>query len=428
MKKLFRKGIVAAACAATVIAGYGSAYAAGYTITDFYTMSTAVAPDYSYVPTSGKPTNRAYGVNDNGQVVGVLKGQFWDATAGRNVSKSTVIRWDLGTNGYTATNLGFPFGTSTVYNSVANGINYSGQIVGYTQFTSSKPHAWILNSDSSTVDLWSNRLSSPTIMTQTTATAINNSGVVVGYAGDSNSSGTYAYNTAFIYDSSKSSSLIRIPGATVGTGATAYSAATGINSNGLVTGYSTDANGNARAFLYDSIVGDATGFLSLGTLGGLTNSTSKGYGINLSGDVVGSSSDANGIQHAFLYTRADGTMIDLGALGGAGNTSQANAINNAGTIVGTSNSRAFMYSNGQMVDLNAMIDPSLGFSLVEATGINNLGQIVGWGTVTVNVDGTNYLQERAFALTPTPTPIPPAVFLFGSGLAGLGYFRRRRKA
>jgi probable HAF family extracellular repeat protein len=60
-------------------------------------------------------------------------------------------------------------------------------------------------------------------------------------------------------------------------------------------------------------------------------------------------------------------MIDLGTLGGATSSSIGKAINNHGQIVGSASSLspsdptgAFIYSNGQMTNLNSLIDPSLG--------------------------------------------------------------------
>src|ERR1700674_5082558 len=50
----------------------------------------------------------------------------------------------------------------------------------------------------------------------------------------------------------------------------------------------------------------------LGTLGG---GTSKGYGINESGQVTGVAVTASGALHAFLYAPGSG-MTDLGTLGG----------------------------------------------------------------------------------------------------------------
>jgi probable HAF family extracellular repeat protein len=406
MRNFRKKVFVVAACAAAMVSGYGSAHAADYTLTDFYKMSTDLFPTYAFDPNRGKPTNQAFSINDNGQVAGILKGQI------SSQSQTHVILWNnVGKSGTTASDLGFPLNPSTK-NSVPYDINLSGQIVGYSYWSGSTPHGWIYNSSSSIVDLYASR---PTGSMQTTATAINDSGVVVGYTGEG-STGLYAPTSAFIYDGSGTAT--RIPGATVGS-TSGSSSATAINNNGLVTGYST-ANGKAQAFIYDS--SDSSSIATpLGTLGGLT---SNGKAINDSGAVVGYSLLSDGVtSHAFLYE--NGQMNDLGALGGTANSSEANAINNKGVIVGNSNGHAFVYENGLMTDLNTLIDPSLGFTLINATGINNLGQIVGYGTVNVlYTDGKVYSQERAFALT--PTPIPAALPLFASGLAGMFFMRRKK--
>jgi probable HAF family extracellular repeat protein len=54
----------------------------------------------------------------------------------------------------------------------------------------------------------------------------------------------------------------------------------------------------------------------LGTLGG---GTSKGYGINASGQVTGEAVIAGGVFHAFVFTPGGG-MTDLGTLGGGSST------------------------------------------------------------------------------------------------------------
>jgi probable HAF family extracellular repeat protein len=408
MKKLFKKGVVAAACVAGMLAGYSTAHAESYSFTNLGDISRAL---YGTSYTLQQPENKAFGINDSGQVVGILKGKF------NGTSQTQIIRWDnVGTSGTTATSIYTATGKNNAYD-----INNSGQIVGFRQ-TSSYYYAFEYNPVTST---WTN-LGKPTGSAQSVATAMNDAGQVVGYAGDQ--AGPYANNTAFIYSSG---TIKHIPGATVGASGVGSSMAMAINNQGLVTGYSTITGNIARAFIYNSAT-DAFSTID-NTISGLSASTNYyGMGINASGSVVGFTSDTsisaaqmaipyNNVTnpHAFLYTNADG-MIDLGALGGTG-YSQANAINNAGTIVGTSNGHAFIYENNHMLDLNELVGASLesGFTLTTATGINNLGQIIGYGT---NAAG----EERAFALTVTPTPIPPTVLLFASGLSGMFFLRRRK--
>ena len=424
MKSAWKYGIAAAAFTTAILAAGAPAHAADYTLADLYTAAllTETSASYTYTPTQGNPENKAFGINDNGQVIGTFKGQFVSA------SRTHVMRWDVSTSNTSVLDTGYN-GSGKTY---GYGINNSGQMVGLMASGSAFRPSFFNPQTLVGTTTYGGQL------VQAYATAINDSGKVVGNTGEWQV-GPSSATSAFIWNGS--GAITRLPGASVGTYSngtggtiTASSAATTINKNGLVTGYST-VGGIARAFVYDSTVGNATGFQSLGTLGGLATSTSTGNGINLGGDVAGASTDINGIQHAYLYTSADGKMLDLGAMIGAGKISLANAVNNSGTVVGQYNFgsdnanpiyHAFVYSNGVATDLNSLIDPSLGFTLYNATGINNLGQIVGDGSVTVNVNGTNYTQDRAFALTLTPTPIPPAVFLFGSGLSGMFFFRRKK--
>jgi probable HAF family extracellular repeat protein len=54
---------------------------------------------------------------------------------------------------------------------------------------------------------------------------------------------------------------------------------------------------------------------------------------------------------------------------------------------------AFLYNQGTMIDLNAQIAATLGWTLNSATAINDFGQIVGYGS---NARGTT----QSFLLTP----------------------------
>ena len=113
----------------------------------------------------------------------------------------------------------------------------------------------------------------------------------------------------------------------------------------------------------------------LGTFGG---GSSQAFGINDRGQIVGEFLTADDNQDAFLYSR--GLVQDLGSL--LGGSTFALGINNRGEVVGHStdpfniSTRAFLYSDGQMHNLNSLIPPDSGWTLVVATGIDDAGQIV----------------------------------------------------
>ncbi|MBN1343397.1 MAG: thrombospondin type 3 repeat-containing protein [Phycisphaerae bacterium] len=191
-----------------------------------------------------------------------------------------------------------------------------------------------------------------------------------------------------------------------------------INSAGQVVGSSVNSSGWWRATLW--VNGQPT---DLGTLGG---SESWAYGINnaASVQIVGASEhdEYDGLCHAFLWQ--NGEMTDLGVLV-EGTESFARAINSSGQIVGSSGDHAFIYSggfmsdlglgtacdindsgdvvgnrpevpflykDGQLISLNNLLPDGSTWCLYEAWGINNAGQIVGWG----DHDG----QTRAFLMMP----------------------------
>ena len=124
----------------------------------------------------------------------------------------------------------------------------------------------------------------------------------------------------------------------------------------------------------------------------------------------------------------NGVLSALGALPGD-NFSAALGINDAGQIVGYSESpydqlRAVLDSNGVLTDLNTLVAPSSGFSLIEATGISSTGFISAVGVS--NVTG----QEEALLLTPVPeasSAISLGLFLL-LGLAGRSLKAKKKAA
>ena len=151
--------------------------------------------------------------------------------------------------------------------------------------------------------------------------------------------------------------------------------AQGINNNGWIVGSSQDQNGATRATLWRP--GESP--LNLGVLDTISSPTSVAFDVNNNGVVVGYSGDPLGFSHAFVWTESGG-MVDLGAPGMR--SSFANAVNDNGWIVGFASfadapqQRAYLWVGGEAFDLNDFVDPSSGWVLNEAYGINDLGWIV----------------------------------------------------
>ena len=308
-----------------------------YTVTDLGTL--------------GGDVSDAQDINDSGQIVGysyTTEGMFH----GFLYENGMII--DLGTLGG--------------YHSKANAINNHGQITGHAWTSEGNIHPFLSDGITMTdLGTLGERFSY--------AYGINDSGSVVGKGRAS---------APFLYDGTEMISLSHL----FGDSGSAYD----INNHGHIAGYGS----NYHAFLYDGIT-----VTDLGTLGG---NVSSAHSINNHGHIVGSSSTSKNLRtHAFLY---DGTnMIDLGALRGL-YYATANDINDNGQIVGTSEIdghdedpvyHAFLYNSKEgMLDLNDLISSDNGWTLEGANGINNSGQIVGYG----EIDG----EIHAYLLTPIPEP------------------------
>jgi probable HAF family extracellular repeat protein len=144
-----------------------------------------------------------------------------------------------------------------------------------------------------------------------------------------------------------------------------------------------------------AVVWNGTTPTYLDSLGG---DYSQAQAINNAGQVVGYSTTVSpGAYHATLWNGT--TPTDLGTLGGH---SYAHDINDSGIIVGDSYTvegvaHAFLWDGTSLTDLNSFLDSNTveaGWVLAHAYGINNQGSIIGLATnTTVGI-------ERAYLLTP----------------------------
>ena len=306
----------------------------------------------------------------------------------------------------------------------ASDINDKGQVVGWSgiQYQATRGFLW---QDGKLQDLGTPRGS------RSAAVAINDNGHIVGWSGDN----AYTCSFAFLWKSGRAQALGTLPGRT-------FSTATAINSRDEITGSAYNSHQGARSSLR-AFVWKNGRTTDLGTLP--DDEQSAADDINNNGQIVGYSRAYN---YFYGYLYQDGRMRELKGLGD-GKETYASALNNVGVAVGTSTplrrsvylhraclwqvgqndtpadlgtlgggksaatdindkgqvvgwsyiaddnrheTRAFLWQNGKMHDLNALVPPDSGWILQSAGAINNHGQIVGVGMVNG--------KTRAFLLTP----------------------------
>jgi uncharacterized repeat protein (TIGR01451 family) len=129
---------------------------------------------------------------------------------------------------------------------------------------------------------------------------------------------------------------------------------TDISESGLVAGVSTLSSGAVRGFLWQN--GQMT---EVGTLDGVE---SRATGVNEQGEVV--------------------QMTDLDPTGAQ--PSYALDVNNRGVVVGKARRAdgsfyAVLWQDGERIDLNTRLPAGSGWTLEEAVGVNDLGQVAGNG-------------------------------------------------
>lgn len=149
------------------------------------------------------------------------------------------------------------------------------------------------------------------------------------------------------------------------------SVATAMNGSSEIVGYNifySNPNAEFQAFLFSN--GSMTNINSAALFPGGT----AAWGMNNSGQVVGTGYLTSANFHAFVYS--GGKMMDIGPSGAY--QASAVAINNSGEIIGSyyltsGASGAFVYSNGKMTTLPV----PAGSSAVSAFALNDHGEIAG---------------------------------------------------
>jgi probable HAF family extracellular repeat protein len=295
------------------------------------------------------------------------------------------------------------------YESEANAVNSSGQVVGSALNTVPDPNSMALG----TFWLWGVPYGYQTrafiwekgVMkdlgtlpggTDAQGILINERGQVLGYSYTSSApsafcAAQYKFSLttgSFVWDKNNGMADLHGLGGTC-------TLANDINNRGQVVGQSAvTGDAFAHAFLWeDGSIHDLGG--SLG--GDFTGA----FVINDEGEAVGYAYfPGNTVFHATLWKRV-GEMTDLGVLGGDP-CSYATGINAKGQVVGASQSscdhlvatfRSFLWEDGSIVDLNALIPLGSGLHLGQTFTINDRGEIAGTGS-----DSSE--NDHAFLLIP----------------------------
>jgi len=166
-------------------------------------------------------------------------------------------------------------------------------------------------------------------------------------------------------------------------------------------------------YLSDGL-GYRTGVYRDGTLTDLPRAGGQpvfGPAINDAGWVTGYFTGADGRNFAFIW---DGeTYKNLTQWSG---NSVGLVINNLGQVVGVADNRAFLYADGELIDLNTRIDRSADLSLISADEINDRTQIL-----SQSCDRAGVFCYASVLLNPVPAVPELSAIAMLLGWAGLGW-------
>jgi probable HAF family extracellular repeat protein len=228
------------------------------------------------------------------------------------------------------------------------------------------------------------------------ASAINNRGEVAGFAETANADPTCPptpVDLPVLWVKGQANALPLI-------GTDPDGVAFGINDLGQAVGYSGDCFTAKHAVMWQN--GTAFPLQDL-----KVERSNFGFAINNLGQAVGQVRTADGSTRVASLWQPDGTLTVLGILAGEA-ASSATGINSKGQVVGSTFdsgfnwSGGFIWQNGVLTDLNTLIPEDSNLLIINASNINERGQISGMATV---VTGPHAGDIHSILLTPVDASI-----------------------
>ncbi len=342
-------------------------------------------------PVSGHTRSRALGINNNGQVVG--RAANYDSTNQVDINRVAFI-WDT-TNGVRS--LSTLSGESSAWD-----INDTGQASGESVNASTQTHAVRWDSPTAIVDLGTLANTTTGVAGQrSSANSISSVGLVTGDSDIPNNDGSFIPFHGFARTASGAMVDLKTLDTANANLQFGYSISYDVNASGQVVGIAT-STADAGAFAYRAFIWDATnGMRALNRAAAYNTAAYEWYAvaINQSGLIAGHVITAADQSLPYYWTSATATPVAL-PMPTAYPYGEVYSVNSAGVMVGVmwnaaGTEHAFVFDTAHGVrDLNTLIPAGTGWTLEFARDINNLGQIVGGGTVATN--------KRAFVLTPAP--------------------------
>jgi probable HAF family extracellular repeat protein len=363
--------LLAALAIPASLAAQGNKPNSRYTVTDLGTL--------------GGTFSQAFGINNNGSVVGY-------ATLNGDTALHAFL-WRKGV----MTDLGTLGGSDTLPYSQALNVNDRDEVVGFSETSTSDPLGENFCGDSLVClpFVWRAGVMTPLPTlggNNGQAVDINNRGQVLGFAEISTPNPAcppqVLHVEPVIWDRGKAEELPTFPGDTDGI-------AGAINDAGQVTLPTGDCvfslgppSGHDSLFRHGTLT-------DFGTFEGIPIAAND---INNKGQVVGVTSGPPGAETKAVLWQ-NGMASGLGILPGDV-LSIGSAISDNGKVVGQScdandNCRGFIWQDGVMTDLNTLVPPDSALDFPDPTGINSRGEIVGLGVQK----STGELH--AFLLTPS---------------------------